>query len=148
MYQFIAGLLAFRKGQMLTGAAISGKICTTVLFLSLIVMVLIQAVVQAANNGILGMFGGLGRAWLNILRNNVYAGIIALSMCFAIISGGIDLSVGSIIAMSGVLGAAAVVVVSVGFSLFWQAARLSSMAKASTRQVSFFRTFILITSLL
>ena len=29
---------------------------------ALIVMVLIQAVVQAANNGIFGMFGGLGRA--------------------------------------------------------------------------------------
>ena len=70
---------------------------------ALIVMVLIQAVVQAANNGILGMFGGLGRAWLNILRNNVYAGIIALSMCFAIISGGIDLSVGSMLCALGAM---------------------------------------------
>ena len=68
---------------------------------ALIVMVLIQAVVQAANNGIFGMLGGLGRAWLNILRNNVYAGIIALSMCFAIISGGIDLSVGSMLCALG-----------------------------------------------
>lgn len=70
---------------------------------ALIVMVVIQAVVQAANNGILGMFGGLGRAWLNILRNNVYAGIIALSMCFAIISGGIDLSVGSMLCALGAM---------------------------------------------
>ena len=68
---------------------------------ALVVMVLIQAIVQAANNGIFGMLGGLGRAWLNILRNNVYAGIIALSMCFAIISGGIDLSVGSMLCALG-----------------------------------------------
>lgn len=39
-FQLIAGLLTLRKGQMLTGALLSGKICTTVLFISLIVMVL------------------------------------------------------------------------------------------------------------
>ncbi len=38
-FQLIAGWLAYRKGKMLTGALISGKICTTVLFLSLIIMV-------------------------------------------------------------------------------------------------------------
>ena len=70
---------------------------------ALIVMVLIQAIVQAANNGIFGMFGGLGRAWLNILRNNVYAGIIALGMCLIIISGGIDLSVGSMLCALGAM---------------------------------------------
>ena len=40
-FQLIAGLLTLRKGQMLTGALLSGKICTTVLFLSLIVLVLL-----------------------------------------------------------------------------------------------------------
>ena len=40
-FQFIAGLIAFRKGKMLSGALISGKICTVVLFLSLITMVLL-----------------------------------------------------------------------------------------------------------
>lgn len=40
-FQLIAGILEFRKGKMLTGALITGKICTTVLFLSLIVLVLI-----------------------------------------------------------------------------------------------------------
>lgn len=70
---------------------------------ALIVMVLIQAAVQAANNGIFGMFGGLGRAWLNILRNNVYSGIIALGMCLIIISGGIDLSVGSMLCALGAM---------------------------------------------
>ncbi len=39
--QAIAGLLAYRKGKILKGALMSGKVCTTVLFLSLIVMVLI-----------------------------------------------------------------------------------------------------------
>lgn len=40
-FQFIAGLVTYRKGRMLNGALISGKICTTVLFVSLTVMVLL-----------------------------------------------------------------------------------------------------------
>ena len=48
-----------------------------------------------------GMFGKMWMAWLNILRNNAYAGVIALGMCFAIISGGIDLSVGSTLCAIG-----------------------------------------------
>lgn len=39
-FQLIAMWIAFRKGKMLKGALLSGKICTTVLFSSLIVMVL------------------------------------------------------------------------------------------------------------
>lgn len=39
-FQLIAGGINLRKGIMLKGALISGKICTTVLFVSLIVMVL------------------------------------------------------------------------------------------------------------
>ena len=70
---------------------------------ALAVMVVLQAMVQSANNGFFGMFGGLGRAWMNILRNNVYAGIIALGMCFIIISGGIDLSVGSMLCTLGAM---------------------------------------------
>ena len=38
-FQLIAGLLAYRKGKMLRGALLSGKICTTVLFVSMIAMV-------------------------------------------------------------------------------------------------------------
>ena len=41
VFQLIAGLLTLRKGQMLTGALITGKVCTTVLFVSLILMVLL-----------------------------------------------------------------------------------------------------------
>lgn len=39
-FQLIAGLFTLRKGKMLTGALITGKICTTVLFVSLIILVL------------------------------------------------------------------------------------------------------------
>lgn len=41
VFQLIAGLLTLRKGKMLTGALITGKVCTTVLFVSLILMVLL-----------------------------------------------------------------------------------------------------------
>ena len=40
-FQLIAGGITLRKGKMLTGALLAGKICTTVLFLSLIIMVMI-----------------------------------------------------------------------------------------------------------
>lgn len=39
-FQLIAGILTYRKGKMLPGALWAGKICTTVLFVSLIAMVL------------------------------------------------------------------------------------------------------------
>lgn len=39
-FQLIAGGINLKKGKMLKGALISGKICTTILFVSLIVMVL------------------------------------------------------------------------------------------------------------
>lgn len=41
LYQLIAGAVNLKKGKMLKGALITGKICTTVLFVSLILMVLI-----------------------------------------------------------------------------------------------------------
>ena len=40
-FQLIAGCLNLRKGKMLKGALLTGKICTTVLFLSLILLVMI-----------------------------------------------------------------------------------------------------------
>ncbi len=40
IFQLVAGIIRFRKGRMLKGALISGKVCTTVLFVSLIFMVL------------------------------------------------------------------------------------------------------------
>lgn len=40
-FQLIAGLINLRRSKMLKGALISGKVCTTILFISLIVMVMI-----------------------------------------------------------------------------------------------------------
>ncbi len=40
LFQLIAGILNFRKGRMLKGAQLTGKICTSVLFISLIVLVM------------------------------------------------------------------------------------------------------------
>ena len=40
-FQLIAGSITLRKGKMLEGALLAGKICTTVLFVSLIVLVMI-----------------------------------------------------------------------------------------------------------
>ena len=40
-FQLIAGGINLRKGRMLKGALISGKICTTILFISLIILVML-----------------------------------------------------------------------------------------------------------
>lgn len=40
-FQLVAGCVNLRKGRMLDGALITGKVCTTVLFVSLIVLVLV-----------------------------------------------------------------------------------------------------------
>ncbi len=42
--------------------------------------------------------------WINILRQNAFVGIVAIGMTLVIIAGGIDLSVGSLVAMAGGLG--------------------------------------------
>lgn len=81
-----------------------GKSTIASTLFALIVMVIIQAIVMGGIAGSFsGMWGKLGMAWLNILRNNTYSGIIALGMCFAIISGGIDLSVGSMLCAMGAI---------------------------------------------
>ena len=41
LFQGIVGLVNLRRGKMLPGALLAGKICTTVLFVSLIVLVLL-----------------------------------------------------------------------------------------------------------
>ncbi len=40
LFQLIAGIVNFRQGKMLPGALMAGKVCTTVLFISLITLVL------------------------------------------------------------------------------------------------------------
>ena len=43
-FMLIMGWLTLRKGKMLNGALMSGKICTTVLFLSLILLVMLPSI--------------------------------------------------------------------------------------------------------
>ena len=72
--------------------------------LVLILMVVIQTGVMIYNFGsgnVSELLMSLLTNWLNILRNNAPVGIIALGMTFAIISGGIDLSVGSTLVAVG-----------------------------------------------
>ena len=45
----------------------------------------------------------------NVLRQNAFPAVIAAGMTFVILTGGIDLSVGSVVALSGVLAADAIV---------------------------------------
>lgn len=47
-FQLIAGSVNLRRGKMLKGALLSGKICTTVLFVSLILMVLMPELSDTA----------------------------------------------------------------------------------------------------
>lgn len=51
-FQLIAGFLIVRKGKILTGALLEGKISTTVLFITLVLMVLIP---------------NMGDVWVNVL---------------------------------------------------------------------------------
>ena len=77
----------------------SGLVPTVI---ALLLMILLQCVVIGVNEGSLaGMFSKLWLSWLNILRNNAYTGVISLGMCFIIITGGIDLSVGSMMCAVG-----------------------------------------------
>ncbi len=46
-FQLIAGFVMFHRGKMLKGALLPGKICTTVLFVSLIVLVMYPNAPQA-----------------------------------------------------------------------------------------------------
>ena len=57
-FQLTAGLLTLRKGKMLTGALISGKICTTILFLSLIILVLVPEI-KESTVGIIAIVDGI-----------------------------------------------------------------------------------------
>ena len=59
VFQLVAGLLTLRKGQMLTGALITGKISTAVLFVSLIVLVMFPSIGPVAVNIIMVVDGVL-----------------------------------------------------------------------------------------
>ena len=73
--------------------------------IALIVMVILQTLALGFNYASFGeWFGAWINNWMNILRNNSSVGFIALGMTFVIISGGIDLAVGStLVAVGAVL---------------------------------------------
>jgi len=62
LFQLIAGAIRFRKGKMLKGALLSGKISTTILFISLILMVMIPNL----SNGIVAMITVIDAVFLLI----------------------------------------------------------------------------------
>lgn len=66
----------------------------------LCVLILICAAISIANEKFL-TFGN----WQNLVRQISINGILALGMTFVILSGGIDLSIGPVVALSGVIAA-------------------------------------------
>lgn len=73
--------------------------------IALLIMVVIQTVVLGFDYPSFGAWlEAWTNNWFNILRNNANIGIIALGMTFVIISGGIELAVGStLVAVSAIL---------------------------------------------
>ena len=57
LFQVIAGLVHLKKGKMLPGALMAGKVCTTVLFVSLIALVLFPNVPPAVVDAIAAVDG-------------------------------------------------------------------------------------------
>ena len=52
LFQLVIGVVFLRKGKMLPGALLAGKVCTTVLFISLIALVLLPDIDPGAVTGI------------------------------------------------------------------------------------------------
>jgi len=70
--------------------------------LVLVLMIILQTLALGFDFKTFGeWFSYWGRNWINILRNNAMVGIVALGMCLVIISGGIDLAVGSTLVAVG-----------------------------------------------
>lgn len=70
--------------------------------MALLIMIILQTLVLGFNYDSFGSwFTSWTNNWINILRNNSAIGIISLGMTFVIISGGIDLAVGSTLVATG-----------------------------------------------
>ena len=68
----------------------------------LVIMIVVQTFALGFNYPSFGAwFASWGKNWINILRNNASVGIVAVGMAFVIISGGIDLAVGSTLVAVG-----------------------------------------------
>jgi ribose transport system permease protein len=72
------------------------------IFIALIIMVILQTLTLGFDYNSIGeWFQSWTNNWINILRNNAAIGIVALGMTFVIMTGGIDLSVGSTLVITG-----------------------------------------------
>lgn len=72
---------------------------------ALVIMIVLQTLVLGFDYDSVGSwFSSWLNNWINILRNNAGIGIISLGMTFVIISGGIDLAVGSTLVATGAVG--------------------------------------------
>lgn len=72
--------------------------------MALVVMIILQTLALGFDYPSIGIwFGTWVQNWINILRNNAAIGIVALGMTLVIISGGIDLSVGSMLVAIGAM---------------------------------------------
>ncbi len=70
--------------------------------LALLAMVVLQTVALGFDYASFGdWWSAFCVNWINVLRNNATVGIVALGMTFVILSGGIDLAVGSTVAICG-----------------------------------------------
>lgn len=58
LFQLFAGVLTAKRGYILKGALISGKVCTTILFISLVAMVIFHRIDDATVN-IIAMVDGV-----------------------------------------------------------------------------------------
>ncbi len=72
--------------------------------LALLLMVVVQTIALGFDYPSFGdWLTAWGRNWINLLRNNAGVGIVALGMTFVIVSGGIDLAVGSTLVAVGAM---------------------------------------------
>lgn len=70
--------------------------------IALIIMIILQTLVLGFDYDSVGSwFQAWTNNWINILRNNAATAIVALGMTFVIMTGGIDLAVGSTLVMTG-----------------------------------------------
>jgi len=70
--------------------------------IALIIMIILQTLVLGFDYDSFGSwFQSWTNNWINILRNNAGIGIVALGMTFVIMTGGIDLAVGSTLVATG-----------------------------------------------
>lgn len=100
--------MAENKNKMTDAKAIAwftGRWKNSTLFstgVALLVMMVLQIFALGFNQGSFGAWFYMWfRNWINILRNNATIGIISLGMTFVIITGGIDLAVGSTLVAIG-----------------------------------------------